>query len=88
VPFRLGTSGQVDILVDWDSLLNRVDFSVYQSPCSSIESCGSLVLNTAVSNVKPLPASGSLPAGDYTIRIDNLGPGAEHVHYEVRLTPR
>ena len=88
VPFRLGTSGQVDILVDWDSLLNSVDFSVYQSPCSSIESCGSLVLNTAVSNVKPLPASGLLPAGDYTIRIDNLGPAAEHAHYEVRLTPR
>lgn len=88
VPFRLGTSGQVDILVDWDSLLNRVDFSVYQSPCTAVESCGLIVLSAGAWNVKPLPATAPLAAGDYTIRIDNLGPGAEHVHYEVRLTPR
>jgi hypothetical protein len=42
-----------------------------------------------VTGVKPLPLSAdNLSAGEYTIRIDNLGPGAETARYQVRLTPR
>ncbi len=88
VPFRLGASGQVDITVDWGSPLNALDFSVYKSPCTSIGACGEIVITTRVFGVKPLPASGALLAGDYTIRIDNIGPGPETARYEVRLTPR
>jgi hypothetical protein len=88
VPFTLGASGQVDITVDWGSPLNVLNFSVYKSPCTSIGACGDIVINTRVFGVKPLPASGALVAGDYTIRIDNLGPGPETARFEVRLTPR
>jgi hypothetical protein len=88
VPFKLQASGQVDITIDWVSPVNTLDFSVYKSPCTSIEVCGGQVMVTAVFDVKPVPASGGLSAGDYTIRIDNSGPGPETVHYEVRLTPK
>jgi hypothetical protein len=88
VPFKLEASGQVDITLDWGSPLNVLNLSVYKSPCTSIGACGDLVINTRVFGVKPLPASGALLAGDYTIRIDNNGPGPEIARYEVRLTPR
>jgi hypothetical protein len=88
VPFKLGASGQVDVTVDWDSPLNVLDFSVYKSPCTAIGACGDIVITTRVFGVKPLPTSDALVAGDYTIRIDNLGPGPETARYAVRLTPK
>lgn len=90
VPFTTPATGQIDVLVDWRSPLNHIDFSGYERHCNSIGSCGMIRLSVRNDHVKPLTSSFDsprTPAGDYTIRIDNLGPGEETVRYEVRLTP-
>lgn len=90
VPFTTPVAGRIDVLVDWVSPLNGIDFSGYERHCNSIGSCGTIRMIGRQSNVKPLAStfdSPRSPAGEYTIRIDNLGPGEETVRYEVRLTP-
>jgi len=45
---------------------------------------------TSVGAVKPLHGTFDnprTPPGDFTVRIDNLGPGRETARYEIRLTP-
>jgi hypothetical protein len=90
VPFTTRTAGRIEVRVDWGSPLNRIDFSGYERHCGSIGSCGTIRMTVRATNVKPLTATFDnpvTPAGDYTVRIDNLGPGEETVRYEVRLTP-
>ena len=89
-PFTTEKAGRLDVAVDWISPLNRIDFSGYEGHCKSIGTCGMIRLIVRKYGVKPLTATFDDPRtspGDYTIRIDNLGPGEETVHYEVRLTP-
>ena len=54
-----------------------------------VGSCGTIRMIVRQLGVKPLTFTfdnPSTPPGDYTVRIDNLGPGEETVHCEVRLT--
>jgi hypothetical protein len=88
VPFSLGAKGRVDVIVDWVSPLDVVDFSAYEGACSTVPCPGMIVIASMTYNVKPASGYNILDAGDYTIRLDNLGPGPETVRYEVRLTPR
>jgi hypothetical protein len=88
--FSTTTAGRLDVLVDWTSVLNRIDFSGYEGHCNSIGTCGRIRLTIRQYDVKPLTSTFDdprMPRGDYTIRIDNLGPAEETVRYEVRLTP-
>jgi hypothetical protein len=78
------------VAVDWSSALNRIDFSGYEGRCAAVGTCGRIVMTVRETGVKPLTATFDnprMPAGEYTIRIDNLGPGEETVRYEVRLAP-
>lgn len=89
VPFTTQKQGRIDVLVDWVSPLNGIDFSGYEGHCNAIGSCGMIRMSVRTSHVKPLAAtfdSPRTPAGPYTIRIDNLGPDEETVRYEIRLT--
>jgi hypothetical protein len=91
VNFETSSAGRLDVVVDWGSVLNSIDFSGYEGRCNSVGTCGRIVLSVRHTNVKPLTESFDnprMPPGEYTIRIDNLGPGEETVRYEVRLTPR
>lgn len=92
IPFTLPRdASQVDISVDWDSVLNAADVFLWQGTCSGTTTCGGLQFLPlpSVFGVKPVRKSTpNLSAGEYTLRIDNLGPGAETVRYEVRFTPR
>ena len=92
VPFTLPRdASQVDISVDWASVLNAVDVFLWQGSCSGTTNCGGLQFLPlpSVFGVRPVRKSTpNLSAGEYTLRIDNLGPGAETVRYEVRFTPR
>ena len=90
VPFTTQAAGRLDVVVDWVSPLNSIDFSGYEGHCNSIGSCGRIRLTVRDFFVKPLIATFDdprTPPGAYTIRIDNLGPGEETVRYEVRLMP-
>jgi hypothetical protein len=88
IPFELPRdAGQVDIFVDWISVLNTVNFVMYKGSCSGTSLCGGLefVPLPTATGVKPIRKStGRLSAGPYTIRIDS-GPRAETIRYEVRL---
>jgi len=89
VPFTTEMPGRIDVTVDWDSPLNRIDFSGYERHCNAIGSCRMIRMIIRQYNVKPLTStfdSPRTPPGDYTVRIDNLGPGEETVRFEVRLT--
>jgi hypothetical protein len=89
VTFATTAAGRVDVVVDWTSPLNTIDMSGYEGRCDAVGRCGRIVMTTRVTGVKPLSAtfdSPRLPPGEYTVRIDNLGPGEETVRYEVRLT--
>ena len=89
-PFTTQAAGRLDVVVDWVSPLNHIDFSGYEGHCDAIGSCGMIRMTVRTDRVKPLTAtfdSPRMPAGDYTIRIDNLGPAEETVRYQVRLTP-
>ena len=92
IPFALPQdASQVDVTVDWISVLNTVNFVLYQGSCSGTSLCGGLqfIDLPTVTGVKPVRNSTrNLSAGPYTIRIDNAGPGAETVRYDVRLTPK
>jgi hypothetical protein len=89
VPFKVQAFGLVDVSLDWSSPSNQLDFSVYVSPCTDIGACGAIVPGfTSPFGVKPLLGSGKITPGDYTLRIDNLGPGGESGHYDIRLTPQ
>lgn len=75
-------------MVDWGSPLNVVAFNVFAGHYSDVPSCSQLVGNAGGPGVKPARASReNLPAGPYTLRVGNGGPGAETVRYEVWLTP-
>jgi hypothetical protein len=90
VTFTLRAAGTVEVSVDWQSPLNDLSFSVFRGTCSAASgACGDLAM-PAVGNfhVKPISTSAILSAGDYSIMIDNAGPGAETAYYEVRLTPQ
>jgi len=90
VPFTTQAAGRLDVVVDWVSPLNSIDFSGYEGHCNSTGSCGRIRLIVRNLFVKPLMATFDdprTPPGAYTIRIDNLGPGEETVRYEVRLMP-
>jgi hypothetical protein len=88
IPFTLPAAGHVDVTIDWESPLNRLDFSAYQGSCSTVPCAGDIVMTSQQYDVKPITGYNTLSVGDYTIRIDNLGPGSETARYEVRLTPR
>ena len=89
VPFETRAAGQVDITVDWVSPTDGVSFAVFLSPCTAIGSCGDIVGGfNYPTGVEPISGSAVLTAGQYTMRIDNSGPGAETAHYEIRLTPK
>jgi hypothetical protein len=90
VPFTTTATGRIDVLVDWVSPLNRIDVVGFAGHCSSAGTCGSLVMSGGEVDLKPRHGTFDnprTPPGDYTLRIDNLGPGDETVRYEVRLTP-
>lgn len=89
VTFATTAVGRVDVAVDWLSPLNTIDMSGYEGRCDAVGRCGRIVMTTRATGVKPLAGtfdSPHLPPGEYTVRIDNLGPGEETVRYEVRLT--
>jgi hypothetical protein len=91
VPFTTWAAGRVSVRVDWELPLNRMDCSGYDGHCDAIGKCGMIRMTCNTIKDKPITASfdsPATPAGPYTIRIDNLGPGEEAVRYEVRLTPR
>jgi hypothetical protein len=90
VPFTTTSTGRIDVVVDWESPVDRIDFSGYEGHCAAVGACGPIRLTLREHDVKPLHATFDnprTPPGDFTIRIDNLGPSEETVHYEVRLTP-
>jgi hypothetical protein len=84
--FSLPAAGNVDVTVDWISPLNNVSLVLFQGTCST-PSCPGFVATVRDDHVKPRVASRSVAAGDYSIRIDSLGPGAESCRYQVRLRP-
>lgn len=90
VPFTTTTTGRIDVVVDWESPRDVIDFSGYEGHCRNVGSCGTLRLSLREHGVKPLHGTFDnprTPPGAFTIRIDNLGPGRETVRYEIRLTP-
>lgn len=85
--FTLPAGGTVDVTVDWASPLNNVSLVLFQGVCSTVPCPGSLVGTVRDDHVKPRMVSNRVAAGDYSIRIDNLGPAAETCRYQVRLRP-
>jgi len=95
VPFTLSDpASRTDVRVDWSSPLNSVTVVLFQGECSGPAgaSCSAglrHIQGNSPTNVKPTVVSvRDLPADIYTLVIDNLGPAAETVRYEVRTTPR
>jgi len=94
IPFTQPQSAsQTEVRVDWTSPLNNVTASFYQGECSGgrFPSCTAglrYITGTSSDDRKPVSLSvANLVADIYTIRIDNLGSGAETIRYEVRATP-
>jgi hypothetical protein len=85
--FSLPAPGNVDVTLDWVSPLNDVSLVVFQGTCSTVPCPGSIAATVRDDHVKPRVASNRVAAGEYSIRIDNLGPGAEACRYQVRLSP-
>jgi hypothetical protein len=82
-------ASQVDVSVDWGSVLNEAEVFLFRGSCSATSICPGLefIGLPDVQDRKPVHKSvRNLAAGPYSIRIDNLGPGAETVRYEVRFT--
>jgi hypothetical protein len=91
IPFTLPRqAAQLDMVVDWVSVLNALDFVLYRGTCSGNTLCGGMeFIPLAVdTGRKPVRKStGNLAAGSYTIRIDNVSSRPETARYEIRLTP-
>ena len=93
IPFELPASAsRIDVTADWGSVLNQADVFLYRGTCAGSSNCGGMefIGLPSVIDRKPVDKSVtmSLAPGPYTIRVDNLGPGAETVRYQVRFTPR
>jgi hypothetical protein len=87
VPFTFPARGRADMALDWNSPQNGLDFVLFEGTCTVHPCAGRLLLSPGVFGVKPLPMSyADLAPGEYTLRIDNTGPGADTARYEVRLT--
>jgi hypothetical protein len=86
VSFTVPAAGNLDVTVDWVSPLNSIGIVVFQGVCSTVPCAGGIVAGVRDDHVKPRVASSRVAAGDYSIRIDSLGPGAEMCRYQVRLT--
>jgi hypothetical protein len=87
VSFSVPAPGNVDVTIDWVSPLNNVTVVLFEGVCSTVPCSGRIVSFVRDEHVKPRVASGRVAAGDYSIRIDNVGPGAESCRYQVRLRP-
>lgn len=94
VPFTLPrAASRTEIRVDWASPLNSLSFAFFQGDCTGPAGAACVgplrfIAGNSNNDVKPLALSeDGLPADIYTLRLDNLGPGAETVRYEVRMTP-
>jgi hypothetical protein len=85
--FFVPAPGNLDVTVDWLSPLNNVSVVLFEGACSTAPCSARLVTSVRDDHVKPRVASGRVAAGDYSIRIDNVGPGAESCRYQVRLRP-
>jgi hypothetical protein len=85
--FSVPRPGDLDVTVDWISPLNNVSVVLFEGICSTVPFSGGIVTFVRDPNVKPRVASGRVVAGDYSIRIDSVGPGAESCRYQVRLRP-
>jgi hypothetical protein len=83
ISFTLPAAGNVDVTLDWVSPLNNVSLVLFQGVCSTVPCPGNLVATARNDHVKPRVVSSRVAAGDYSIRIDNLGPGAEVCRYQV-----
>jgi hypothetical protein len=94
VPFTIPEgSAQVDLTVNWDSPLDDLTVALFKGRCSggASASCADelrFVASSNTSHVKPVTASvPNPPPGNYSARIDNLGPGPETARYEFRVKP-
>jgi hypothetical protein len=85
--FTLERRGELIVIADWGSPLNRVDFNVFNGHCSDTSTCHvPTVLDGGRLDGKPIRVSTQdVPAGPYTLRIGNSGPGPETVLYEIWL---
>lgn len=92
IPFELPAgAGRLDITVDWSSVSNHGDVFLYRGACAGNSVCAGLdfIPLPSVQERKPVfKGATNLAAGTYSIRVDNLGPGADVLRYEVRATPR
>lgn len=67
--------------VDWVSPLDNISIVVFQGVCSTVPCAGGIVADVRDDHVEPRVASNRVAAGDYSIRIDSLGPAAETCRY-------
>jgi hypothetical protein len=85
ISFSTRVSGRLEVTVDWASVLNSISFLVY----AGLNAQGTVVVDPKVDyTMKPVVGIvDNLPPGDYTLMIDNAGPGPETGTYIVRLRP-
>ena len=85
--FEVPAAGVLDMLVDWDSLSNKVIAHMCQGETGFPLGCVPIIDGTRYLGVKPVSASTHTTPGPHTLWITNAGPGAESVRYQVDLIP-
>jgi hypothetical protein len=91
VAFTTTRTGNLEVTVDWTFATNDVDVALVRGDCSFDQFLGQQCTILAFSlseTAKPERIrSDNAAAGTYTLFIENVGPGAESVSFQVVLTP-
>jgi hypothetical protein len=90
-PFTTTLAGSLSATVDWTFTTNDIDVALVGGNCSfdqlQASQCPILAISASTTAKPETIRADGVAAGDYTLFIENTGPGDETLSYQVVLTP-
>ena len=91
VPITTTRTGSLEATVDWTFAANDIDVALVRTNCSVDQffagACQVLTISASTTAKPERIRVDSAAAGDYTLFIENTGPGDETLSFQVVLTP-
>jgi len=91
VPITTTRTGSLEATVDWTFAANDIDAALVRTNCSVDQffagACQVLTISASTTAKPERIRVDSAAAGDYTLFIENTGPGDETLSFQVVLTP-
>ena len=91
VPITTSRAGSLKATVDWTFAANDIDVALVRTNCTFDQfvagQCQILAISASATAKPEVIQADGAAAGDYTLFIENTGPGDETLSFQVVLTP-